>query len=413
MANLRTAMDAAFWDFNVASPQSLDGSAKLVPGDPAPPDGAVASRALRFQQLSFLRNGFPLGIIPSYSPTPRKELGSFSLQSLLLRPATANWWLGVVGQFRPKKLIDSIKAEISSVDEWELSALKDVAKHFLDKSLYSLGVCSQLSLSPSSSVLIGTEQLGEKERRRHKLMLFHKLPNHDITMEAAWPGLFLDHNGRYWDVPESISLDLLSLVSESGFRYRFGIHKNGGHPHTSDATNAEPPSALKPGLCAKAAFSYEKSKDFWRQKETKEDVIVKTEKGSFWRPSYDLRLREPHSAVSAIIGGICTAWLWNPEFPLAVEPREGGIFPVASAKRGPFSADLFGSVCYTFQHGNFRKKYGDLTRIDARLDISSASALAQRVFNVLSGSSGSSFPRPSSSPRVNLIFQQQGQSCSV
>lgn len=80
----------------------------------------------------------------------------------------------MVGQFRPKKLIDSIKAEISGVDEWELSALKDVAKHVLDKSLYSLGVCSQLSLSPLSSVLVGTEQLGEKERRRHKLMFFHK-----------------------------------------------------------------------------------------------------------------------------------------------------------------------------------------------------------------------------------------------
>lgn len=138
------------------------------------------------------------------------------------------------------------------------------------------------------------------------MLVYLQLPNHDIMMEAAWPGLFLDHNGRYWDVPESISLDLLSLVSESGFRYRFGIHKNGGHPHATNSTNAEPPSVLMPGLCAKAAFSYEKSKDFWRQEETKEDVIVKTEKGFFWRPSYDIRLNEPHSAVSAIIGIIPT-----------------------------------------------------------------------------------------------------------
>lgn len=138
------------------------------------------------------------------------------------------------------------------------------------------------------------------------MFVYLQLPNHDITMEAAWPGLFLDHNGRYWDVPESISLDLSSLVSESGLRYRFGIHKNGGQPHGIDATNIEPPSALMPGLCAKAAFSYEKSKDLWRQRETKEDVMVKTEKGFFWRPSYDIRLREPHSAVSAIIGIIHT-----------------------------------------------------------------------------------------------------------
>lgn len=131
-----------------------------------------------------------------------------------------------------------------------------------------------------------------------------QLPNHDIFMEAAWPGLFIDHNGRYWDVPESVSLDLLSLASKSGFRYRFGIHKNAGHPQAVDATEGEVPSALMPGFCAKAAFSYEKYRDIWRQKETREDVIVKTEKGSFWRPAYDMRLKEPHASVSGIIGNL-------------------------------------------------------------------------------------------------------------
>lgn len=91
MANLRSAMDAAFWDLNVASPQTFQGSAKHIPGDPAPMDGARAGRVLRIQQISLLRNGFPLGIIPSISPIPNTESGSFSLQSLLLRPATNNW----------------------------------------------------------------------------------------------------------------------------------------------------------------------------------------------------------------------------------------------------------------------------------------------------------------------------------
>lgn len=137
------------------------------------------------------------------------------------------------------------------------------------------------------------------------LSTFHlhlQLPRHDITLEAAWPELFIDHNGGYWDVPESISLDLSSLVSESGLRYRIGVHKNGGLPQAANATNGTAPPALMPGLCAKAAFSYEKSRDIWRQKETEKDIMIKTEKGWFWRPSYDMRLKEPHAAVSGIIG---------------------------------------------------------------------------------------------------------------
>lgn len=128
-----------------------------------------------------------------------------------------------------------------------------------------------------------------------------QLPLHDVTLEAAWPELFRDHKGQYWEVPESISLDISSLVSDSGFRYRFGLHKNRGHPQALNATNGEAPSTLMPGLCAKAAISYEQSHDFWR-KEEGEDVMVETELGTVVRPSYDVQLREPFSALSGIIG---------------------------------------------------------------------------------------------------------------
>uniref|UniRef100_A0A5B7CAI4 Protein TRIGALACTOSYLDIACYLGLYCEROL 4, chloroplastic n=1 Tax=Davidia involucrata TaxID=16924 RepID=A0A5B7CAI4_DAVIN len=408
MANLRTAMDSAFWDVNIATPQTLDGIARSVPGDPFPLDGARASRALRIQQLSLLGNGFPLGLIPSYAPTSPKDLGSLSFQSLLLKPATPNWWLGLIAQFRPKKLISSIKAEVAGGDEWELPAFKDVAKHFMDKSLYSLGLCSQLSLTSSSSLLLSTEGHGERKGRRTRAMLFHKLPYHDVTMEAAWPELFIDRNGKYWDVPESISLDCSSLVSESGLRYRFGIHKNSGHPQTVNSVSGEAPLALMSGLCAKAAFSYEKSKDLWREKETKKDVIVETDKGRFWRPSYDIRLREPHAAISGIIGGTCAAWFMGGENSVAVESRgDGDRISLGAKNRRPFSADLFGSVCYTFQHGKFRKLYGDLTRIDARLDICSASALAKKVSKIFRSTSVNNVENPMSSPRLSLIFQQQ------
>jgi len=131
-----------------------------------------------------------------------------------------------------------------------------------------------------------------------------QLPDHDITLEAAWPELFVDHKGGYWDVPESISLDMSSLESESGFRYRFGLHKNSGHPQPVDAINGEVPVALMPGVCGKAAFSYEKSKDFWREKQTKKEIMVKTDQGWSLNPSYDVRLSEPHASISPIIGNV-------------------------------------------------------------------------------------------------------------
>ncbi|MBA0583374.1 hypothetical protein Gorai_014233 [Gossypium raimondii] len=248
------------------------------------------------------------------------------------------------------------------------------------------------------------------------------LPDHDITLDHAWPELFMDHKGRYWEVPESISLDMSSLPSDSGLLYR---------------------------LCAKVAFSYEKKKDFWRRKETKEDLIVKTDDGSFWQPSYDTHLKEPHATISGIIGmfllslmlsdqslegiaipsvfaclweglaivsgqmyrrsiyyaflaGSFAAW-FGKDSASAGESQKGGNGPTTNKKESPLNMDLFSSVCYTFQHGQFWKLYGDLTRVDARLDICSLPSIAKRVVKSCWFSADSSL----SFPRLNLIFQQQ------
>ncbi|KAK2993750.1 hypothetical protein RJ640_029197 [Escallonia rubra] len=556
MANLRTAMDSAFWDLNLATPQTLDGVARAIPGEPVPLDGARGSRALRIQQLSLMGNGFPLVILlynfcedvgkekrpdlilcsdamwsQQLKLEPQLELESDTILNnngstipipwevlpAVRRTASEiqSWlraggkdedlrrlvkgdryqdrplgWLGLIGQFRPKKLISAIKAELSGADEWELSIIKDVAKHFVDKSLFSVGLCSQLSLSSSSSILLSMERHGKRKERRTKVMLFHKakydmLPDHDITLEAAWPELFVDHSGNYWNVPESISLDCSSLVSESGLRYRFGIHENRGQPEAENPVTGDAPLALMPGLCAKASFSYEKSKDLWRQKETKEDLIIETNKGRFWWPAYDIRLKEPHAAISGIIGslaalypsrgygereeagfcfryayssmacsilrrnvmvvvgaeggggsagtpagyvmkylsllytrdllitsltqagGTCGAWFGGKSSVVAGLQEDGGSISESSKNKNPVTADIFGSVCYTFQHGKFRKRFGDLTRVDARLDISSAWALAKRASKIIKKSSADSAENLLSSPRLNLIFQQQ------
>ncbi|KAJ6872359.1 hypothetical protein NC651_031461 [Populus alba x Populus x berolinensis] len=115
-------------------------------------------------------------------------------------------------------------------------------------------------------------------------------------------------------------------------------------------------------------------------KKTKvDDTAVKTDKGKVWHPSYDMRLREPHAAISGIVGGTSAAWFGGGESSPSTESHVDRDTSIGTKKRSPLNADLFGSVCYTFQHGRFTKLYGDLTRVDARLDICSASAVAKRI----------------------------------
>ncbi|XP_008788716.2 protein TRIGALACTOSYLDIACYLGLYCEROL 4, chloroplastic [Phoenix dactylifera] len=416
MAHLRLAMDAAFWDLNISSPQTLEGTARSVPGEPVPLALARASRTIRPQQLSFLANAFPLGIIPSFASTSQKELGSFSVQYLLPSPAASNWWVGLVSQFRPRKLISSIKKEVASADELELPAFKDVAKHFLDKSLYALGLFSHLSLTDDTSLLFNLERHYYKSVRRLKAVLFHRLPNHDITLEAACPELFVDRNGTYWDVPTSISLDITSLVSDSGLRYRFGLHKNGGQPEALNSSSCKVPLSLMPGICAKAAFSYEKSRDLWREKDDNNAGARKVEKEPTWESSYDVRLKEPHAAISGIVGGTCAVWFGgdeNIDVNVEAQLREGEVgrrLSWSSKKRNPFSVDLFGSLCYSLQHGKFKNDFNDLTRIDARLDICSASAFMKGACHLFSDILRGRVDRevnPLASPKLNVILQQQ------
>lgn len=108
-----------------------------------------------------------------------------------------------------------------------------------------------------------------------------------------------------------------------------------------------------------------------------------------------------------ILGGTCAAWFGDRESLVSTESTEQGAISTSAKKSNPLNADLFGSLCYTFQLGNFRKYYGDLTRVDARLDISSASAFAKRFLNGSKSSSSNVADDPNSHPRLNLIFQQQ------
>ncbi|CAN6461258.1 unnamed protein product [Victoria cruziana] len=414
----------------------MDGVARAVPGDPFPVGLARAGTTLRAQQLPVFARGFPLRLIPNFCPplpsssscsaaaspsaaaaSLKDTHGSFALQTpLFINPPSSNWWVTLMAQLRPKKLFDSIKAEVTGGDELEIPGLMNVLKIVCDKTLYAAGLCSQLPLTPNSSLILSTEGHGG-QGKRSKAIYFHKFPHHDVTVEAAWPELFVDRNGTYWEVPTSVSLDMASLVSKTGLRYRFGIHKNGGHPQPLNTTCRDVPASLMPGWCAKAAFSYEKNMDIWRERDNPQDAIVRTKERKFLRIPYDILMNEPHSAVSGIIGGTCAAWLGdnlklrsNPNNQLVGENQGSDGFPY-SVSRSRFSADLFGSLRYTLQHGKFRESFSDFTRLDARFDICSGAAFTKGALYLLSDMLRKPSERrkvnPLASPKLNVIFQQQ------
>lgn len=110
---------------------------------------------------------------------------------------------------------------------------------------------------------------------------------------------------------------------------------------------------------------------------------------------------------SYVLGGTFAALVGGREALASVESEDGEAMSMSGKSRSRLSADFFGSLCYTYQHGNFRNYYGDLTRLDARLDMCSASAFAKRFLNGFKASSSDKIDDPRALPRLNLIFQQQ------
>lgn len=117
-----------------------------------------------------------------------------------------------------------------------------------------------------------------------------------------------------------------------------------------------------------------------------------------------------------LLGGTCTAWFGgngnsDPSLPTqSGEVESDRRITTSTKKRNPFSADLFGSLCYTIQRGKFKNDFNDLTRIDARLDISSASAFIRDAAHLISDITRGRVVRevdPLASPRLHVVLQQQ------
>ena len=88
MRKLRWVMDGGgFWDLDISTPQTLDGLACAVPGDPLPLGLSRGTRLSRPRQLEFMHRFMNAPLIPSYA----KPHG-LSLHRLISLPFSDNWY---------------------------------------------------------------------------------------------------------------------------------------------------------------------------------------------------------------------------------------------------------------------------------------------------------------------------------
>ncbi|GFZ09132.1 pigment defective 320 [Actinidia rufa] len=144
------------------------------------------------------------------------------------------------------------------------------------------------------------------------------LLHHNLTVEAAWPELFVDHVGP----PKQ---------------------------HESQLTSGVPMTLLL-GLSIRNAFSFKKNVDIWGSKAPKLKMVQ----------SFDILLSNPHISASGLLGAVLTACLGD---NLVRSPVEDNSLPFeglglrASGINSTILADIFASMSVSMQHGNFQRCY--------------------------------------------------------
>ncbi|KAM1745342.1 hypothetical protein ACFX11_012105 [Malus domestica] len=379
MKKLRWAMDGSFWDLDVSTPRTLDGLVRPVPGDPLPLGLTRGPRLSRPKQIDFMQRFMASIFVPSYTAAD-----GFTLQRVLTLPIGENWFGTILGQFNFQRFISAVKksgkeAPPDSVSSW----MQSIGTHLREKSLYALSFCSEFWLTADDTLVLSVDGYGDDKKPRKKALFQHKFPHHNLTVEAVWPGLFVDKPGNYWDVPFSMSLDLASVASDSGASYRVCARHNSGTPERFDGGQSDGvPVTLLPGLSVTSAFSFKKNFELWRSHAQKLRMVQ----------PFDVFLSNPHVSASGIIGAVMTAsfgdsWVRS---QIADDDPQGfrGFSFRAPGVKSAFLADIFASATFTAQHGNFQRLFLDLSRFHARLDfpsgskfLSGAAHLAQDYFN--------------------------------
>ncbi|XP_050218731.1 protein TRIGALACTOSYLDIACYLGLYCEROL 4, chloroplastic [Mercurialis annua] len=376
MKKLRWAADeGGIWEQDISTPITLEGEARPVPGEPLPLGICRGTKLSRPKQLHFFQRFMSSPFIPSHS-----HPHGFSLQSVLALPSPSpNWFCTVLGQFNFQKFVSSLPTSQPDAS----SLFHTITSQLRDKSLYALGFCSELSLTPNDTFLFTSDAYAHPSKSpRNKAILHHKFPDHNLTLQAVSPGLFVDGSGRYWDVPVSTSIDLASLPSEAGLSYHLCMHHNAGNPQLFGGGHTlAVPAALRPGFSFKSSFSFKHNVEIWRSKAPKLKMVQ----------PFDIFLSNPHISASAIVGATMAAYIGDNSvgYQQVDQSRSfTGLSLHAPALKSSLLADMFSSVSLTAQHGNFQRLFLDLTRFQARLDvpygrkfITNAAKLAQDFFN--------------------------------
>ncbi|GMI72453.1 TRIGALACTOSYLDIACYLGLYCEROL 4, PIGMENT DEFECTIVE 320 [Hibiscus trionum] len=399
MKKLRWASDGDFWELDASTPRTLEGAARAVPGKALPLGLSRGTRLSRPNQIDFMQRFMAAPFLPSYT----NHFG-ITLQRVLSIPFSENWSALLLGQFNMRKFLSSLKENGGAARS--MRDIKSVGRLLLDKSLYALGFSSEILLSPDDTLHFSSDSYYAHNPSipRKKAVYRHKFPNHNLTIDAAWPALFVDkETGDYWDVPFSMALDLASLPSDCGPSYHLCLHHNNGSPKQFQGDPiAQVPASLLPGFSAKCAFSYKKNVDIWRSKAQKLKMVQ----------PYDLFLSDPHISASGTIGAALSANFGESSARLVEEAKDiKQLSLYHPALKSSLLGDVFASMSFTAQHGNFQRLFSDLTRFHARVEFPSGSKFlsgaTQLAQDLLNSRQPSSEAIKTICPTTTLSLQQQ------
>ncbi|KAG6575159.1 Protein TRIGALACTOSYLDIACYLGLYCEROL 4, chloroplastic [Cucurbita argyrosperma subsp. argyrosperma] len=404
MRKLRWTMEGqSFWDLDVSTPRTLDGSASPVPTDLQllPLGLSRGVRLSRAKQIDFMQQFMAAPFVPSYTPSH-----GFSLQRVFSIPFSDSGSATLLGQFNVQKFVSSLKKSgFGEMGQSISSLLQGIGRHLRDRSLYAFGISSDILLTPDDALLISFDGYGDSDILRTKAVLHHKFLHHDLTMEALSPGLFVDKSGKYWDVPSSLVIDLGSADTDSGLSYHLSMHHNAGSPSRSGSEQTcMAPFCLLPGLSAKAAFALKKNLEIWRSNAKKLKRVQ----------PYDIFLSNPRVSLSGIIGAVATSYFGDISAGSAAEgslQEFKGLYVQASRIRSTVFADVFASISFSAQYGMFQRNFLDLTRFSGRFDFHSGSKFLSGAMLLIEDLSNSQHPRTESVkatlPNARFSFQQQ------
>ncbi|TYH14439.1 hypothetical protein ES288_A06G220900v1 [Gossypium darwinii] len=406
MKKLRWAIDGELWELDASTPRTLEGAARAVPGKALPlglSRGTKLFRPKLFRpnQIDFMQRFMAAPFLPSYT----HHLG-VTIQRVLSIPVSENWSALLLGQFNLRKFLSSLK-ENGGGDGVHKRDLKSIGKLFLDKSLYALGFSSEVLLTPDDTLLLSSDSYYDHNSSsipRKKAVFHHKFPHHNLTVDAAWPALFVDkETGTYWDVPFSMAIDLASLPLDSGLSYHLCLHHNHGSPKQFQGDPiAQVPASLFAGVSAKCAFSYEKNVDIWRSKAQKLKMVQ----------PYDIFLSDPHVSASGTIGAALSANFGESSVRLVEDAEDIKHLSYHNPTlKSTLLGDIFASVSFTAQHGNFQRLVSDLTRFHIRMDFPSGSKFLSGATRLAQDLLNSHQPSPEAvkmiCPTTSLSLQQQ------